>query len=116
MGSYNALKELCNAYQIRKNPATTFATGALAGIVTVYATQPLDTVKTRAQTAAGASPQQAFVSVWRDSGVPGFWKGSTMRLGRLIFSGGIIFTVYEKTLDLLYHSELIEVNSKLQVL
>lgn len=30
-----------------------------------------------------------------DYGVRGFWKGTTMRLGRTVFSGGILFTTYE---------------------
>lgn len=102
MGSYNALKELTRSFQIQQNPVTTFLTGATAGIITVYVSQPLDTIKTRVQTASGASTQQACKEILRGSGIRGFWKGSTMRLGRLIFSGGIIFTVYEKILDTIY--------------
>jgi len=29
-------------------------------------------------------------------GIRGFWSGSTMRLGRLVLSGGIVFSVYEQ--------------------
>jgi solute carrier family 25 citrate transporter 1 len=99
MGSYNYLRELSKTYQIAQNTATTFATGALAGIITVYATQPFDTVKTRAQSAIGASTVKALTSVLRDSGVRGLWRGSTMRLGRLVLSGGIVFSVYEKVVS-----------------
>lgn len=104
MGSYNAIKEASRKYNAPQNAASTFAIGGTAGIITVYATQPLDTIKTRAQSAAGANPAQAFSSVLRDSGITGFWKGSSMRLGRLVLSGGIIFTVYEQTLALLQFS------------
>jgi hypothetical protein len=38
-----------------------------------------------------------FISIFLDDGVKGFSRGSTMRLGRLILGGGIVFTVYEKT-------------------
>ncbi|KAJ4381472.1 CtIP- endonuclease [Didymella sp. IMI 355093] len=96
MGSYNVLKEASKKNSLPQNSATTFAIGALAGTITVYATQPFDTIKTRAQSARGASTSEAFRSVLLQSGLRGFWSGSTMRLGRLIFSGGIVFTVYEK--------------------
>ena len=96
MGSYNYLRELLKSYNIQQNTATTFATGAVAGIVTVYATQPFDTVKTRAQSAIGATTSEALKSVLTDEGVKGLWRGSTMRLGRLVLSGGIVFSVYEQ--------------------
>jgi solute carrier family 25 (mitochondrial citrate transporter), member 1 len=96
MGSYNVLKNLCESYQLPRNSAVTFGTGAVAGVITVYVTQPFDTIKTRTQSAAGASTITAFRTVLAQDGVKGLWAGSTMRLGRLIFSGGIIFTVYEK--------------------
>lgn len=101
MGSYNVLKEFTRRQNISQNSVTTFATGAIAGTITVYATQPFDTIKTRAQSAKGASTGEAFRSVLLDTGVRGFWRGSTMRLGRLVFSGGIVFTVYEKVVTLL---------------
>jgi solute carrier family 25 citrate transporter 1 len=101
MGSYNVLKEASKKNSLPQNSATTFAIGALAGTITVYATQPFDTIKTRAQSARGASTGEAFRSVLVQSGVRGFWSGSTMRLGRLVFSGGIVFTVYEKVAALM---------------
>lgn len=101
MGSYNVLKETSRKNNLPQNSATTFATGAIAGTITVYATQPFDTIKTRAQSAAGASTGEAFRSVLIQNGLRGFWSGSTMRLGRLVLSGGIVFTVYEKISALL---------------
>ena len=73
----------------------TFGIGAVAGVMTVYATQPFDTVKTRTQSAKGAGTVEAVREIWVEGGVRGFWRGSTMRLSRLVFSGGIVFTVYE---------------------
>ncbi|KAL5379315.1 hypothetical protein DPSP01_008587 [Paraphaeosphaeria sporulosa] len=102
MGSYNVLKEFLRRKNLAQNSVTTFATGALAGTITVYATQPFDTIKTRSQSAKGASTSEALRSVLRETGVCGFWRGSTMRLGRLVFSGGIVFTVYEKIVALLH--------------
>ena len=101
MGTYNILKDYENSNQIAQSTALNFANGAVAGIVTTYATQPFDTLKTRSQSAKGASTVEAFKSVWADDGVRGFWRGTTMRLGRTVFSGGILFTVYEQVVKVL---------------
>ncbi|KAL2828101.1 putative tricarboxylate transport protein [Aspergillus pseudoustus] len=96
MGSYNILKDLRQKYGIRENGLTTFLMGAVAGTVTVYATQPFDSVKTRAQGLGGMGVRAALEGILADHGVRGLWRGSTMRLGRLLLSGGIVFSVYEK--------------------
>ena len=96
MGSYNILKDYETRQHIPQNTATNFANGAVAGTITTYATQPFDTLKTRSQSASGASTMEAFRSVLADGGIRGFWRGTTMRLGRTVFSGGILFTVYEQ--------------------
>ena len=44
---------------------------------------------------------EACRSIFADDGVRGFWRGTVMRLGRTIFSGGILFTVYEEAAALL---------------
>lgn len=105
MGSYNVLKMAFISANIPQGTIATFGMGAAAGTITVYATQPFDTIKTRSQSAAGTSTRNAFVSILRESGVRGFWKGSTMRLGRLVFSGGIVFSVYEHVVSLLTNSQ-----------
>lgn len=96
MGSYNQLKEVSKSYNLSQNAITTFGTGAMAGVITVYATQPFDTIKTRTQSARGAKTFEALRSIYQEFGVRGFWKGSTMRLSRLVLSGGIVFSVYEQ--------------------
>ncbi|KAL6715330.1 hypothetical protein ACLMJK_007596 [Lecanora helva] len=96
MGTYNILKDFEGRKEVAQSTVTNFVNGAVAGTVTTYATQPFDTVKTRAQSARGASTVEAFKSVVVDDGVRGFWRGTTMRLGRTVFSGGILFTVYEQ--------------------
>ncbi|GKT44960.1 tricarboxylate transport protein [Colletotrichum spaethianum] len=103
MGSYNVLRELSKKHGFPNNSLVTFGSGAVAGVITVYATQPFDTIKTRAQSARGAGTLESFRKVLSERGVGGFWSGSTMRLGRLILSGGIVFTVYEKISSLLAH-------------
>ncbi|KAJ5447303.1 Mitochondrial carrier protein [Penicillium cf. griseofulvum] len=101
MGTYNVLREALKSRGIKPNVVTTFGIGALAGVVTVYATQPFDTIKTRAQGVQGAGIGEASRSVIRDYGIRGFWKGSSMRLGRLLLSGGIVFSVYEEVAAIL---------------
>ncbi|KAL9541113.1 hypothetical protein MBANPS3_009304 [Mucor bainieri] len=84
--------------------AHTFAAGAMAGIVTVYTTMPLDVVKTRMQGLDARTLYKnsfdCLVQVVKQNGIFSLWKGTTPRLTRLIFSGGIVFTVYEKV----YHA------------
>ncbi|KAJ5291267.1 hypothetical protein N7478_000518 [Penicillium angulare] len=104
MGTYNILKEVAKSQGAAPSVYTNFSMGALAGVVTVYATQPFDTIKTRAQSVQGAGIGEAVRSVLRDYGIRGFWKGSSMRLGRLLLSGGIVFSVYEEVAALLPHS------------
>ncbi|KAL8692658.1 MAG: hypothetical protein Q9218_002358 [Villophora microphyllina] len=101
MGTYNILKDFERSRDITQSTLTNFANGAIAGTVTTLATQPFDTIKTRSQSAKGASTVDAFRSVLFDDGVKGFWRGTTMRLGRTVFSGGILFTVYEQVTALL---------------
>lgn len=101
MGTYSVLKESAERHGLPNNTLITFGTGTIAGTVTVYATQPFDTVKTRAQTSIGATTKEALVGVLRESGVKGLWKGSTMRLGRLMLSGGIVFSIYEEVSSVL---------------
>ncbi|KAF7195562.1 Tricarboxylate transport protein, partial [Pseudocercospora fuligena] len=103
MGTYNAIK---SKYVSRygHSPtgiAETFAMGAASGFMTVYATQPLDTIKTRSQSARGERMSAAIVSIWQDGGLRAFWRGSSMRLGRLLFSGGIVFAAYEQISQLM---------------
>lgn len=101
MGTYNILKDLGRAYEVKQNTAMSFANGAVAGIVTTYATQPVDCVKTRAQSVAGEGMGEATRGIWKEEGWRGFWRGSTMRLGRTVFAGGILFTAYERVVEVL---------------
>jgi len=83
----------------------TFAIGGVAGLITVYITMPLDVVKTRMQSLdAPRLYRNSFhcaYKVFSENGIRGFWKGTTPRLTRLVMSGGIVFTVYEKTIVLI---------------
>ncbi|CAI5758870.1 unnamed protein product [Candida verbasci] len=110
LGSYNSIKTMIQQFQGIKanqslNSVTIFLIGSLSGIITVYTTMPIDTVKTRMQ-ALGAnklysSTLNCFITIFKNEGLLTFWKGATPRLGRLVLSGGIVFTIYEKMLVLL---------------
>ncbi|KAL2163825.1 hypothetical protein VTH06DRAFT_5884 [Thermothelomyces fergusii] len=106
-GSYTALKQLAEGYTApgeKLGSVGTFAIGGLAGLVTVYVTQPLDTIKTRMQSIeARATYGNSFrcaAIIFRQEGLLTFWSGALPRLARLIMSGGIVFTMYEKSMEI----------------
>lgn len=106
--SYSVLKSVQTQAGYGKSTVATFASGAGAGLITVYLTMPFDVLKTRLQ----QSPQQqggavaatrpsllsCGVSIVKKEGAKSLWKGTTPRLTRLIFSGGIAFTAYESVI------------------
>ncbi|KAJ9620880.1 hypothetical protein H2203_007466 [Taxawa tesnikishii (nom. ined.)] len=106
--SYTSLRQLAQSYVApgeKLGAISTFGIGGMAGIITVYATMPLDTIKTRMQSIeAKQEYKNSFncaARIFREEGVLTFWSGAVPRLGRLILSGGIVFTMYEKTMELL---------------
>lgn len=109
LGCYNKIKTTIQDYtnSPKDKPLSsglTFLVGAFSGVVTVYSTMPIDTVKTRMQSLNASkytSTLNCFATIFREEGLKTFWKGATPRLGRLILSGGIVFTIYEKTLTIL---------------
>ncbi|THH06495.1 hypothetical protein EW145_g4042 [Phellinidium pouzarii] len=83
----------------------TFGIGAVAGLVTVYTTMPLDVIKTRMQSLeARQHYRNSFHCAYRiftEEGILRFWTGTTPRLARLVLSGGIVFTIYEKVISVI---------------
>jgi solute carrier family 25 citrate transporter 1 len=96
------MKDYEKKRDIPQNTLVNFANGSVAGTVTTLATQPFDVIKTRSQSAKGTTTLEAVKSVLLDYGVRGFWKGTTMRLGRTVFSGGILFTSYEAAVKIVH--------------
>ena len=102
--TYSTLRALATKDGRKTGGVETFGMGAIAGIVTVYMTMPFDVVKTRMQSERASQYRGAFdcvATMLREEGVRRFWKGTTPRLMRLVLSGGIVFTIYEATLDAL---------------
>ncbi|VDB94058.1 unnamed protein product [Peniophora sp. CBMAI 1063] len=106
--TYTTLKQ---AVQTRTRPgqtlpsSVTFGIGAIAGIVTVYTTMPLDVIKTRMQSLDARGQYRNSVHcgyrIFTEEGLLRFWTGATPRLARLVLSGGIVFTVYENIIRVL---------------
>ncbi|KAF9791948.1 mitochondrial tricarboxylate transporter [Thelephora terrestris] len=101
--TYSTLKQFCQGATRggQELPTVvTFGIGGIAGLVTVYTTMPLDVIKTRMQSLEARSQyRNSFHCAYRiftEEGVLRFWTGTTPRLVRLVLSGGIVFTVYEK--------------------
>ena len=71
----------------------------------MYVTQPLDTVKTRMQSIEARSLyRNSFACgamIVRNEGFLTLWSGALPRLVRLMLSGGIVFTMYEKSIELM---------------
>lgn len=101
LGSYNTLKDIYRKYDIPPGRVLNLVTGATAGLITALATQPFDVIKTRAQSAQGTTTTRAVKDVFLEKGIRGFWAGTTMRLSRTVFSGAILFSVYENTASFL---------------
>ena len=106
--SYTSLRQAAQSYVApgeKLGTLSTFAIGAVAGTITVFATQPIDTVKTRMQSIDAKGHYKhsidCAVQIFKNEGVLKLWSGAVPRLGRLMFSGGIVFAMYEKTMELL---------------
>jgi len=98
--SYTSMKQMAQSYVApgeKLGTISTFALGAAAGTITVYTTMPLDTVKTRMQSIeAKKEYRNSFncaARIFREEGLLAFWSGALPRLGRLMFSGGIVFAM-----------------------
>ena len=90
LSSYTMLKQVAQGYAApgeTLGPVGTFGIGGLAGLITVYVTQPLDTIKTRMQsTDAKSQYKNSFlcaVRMFKDEGILTFWSGALARLVRL---------------------------------
>ena len=96
--TYATLKQLVQGTARPGQPlpsAITFGIGAIAGLVTVYTTMPLDVVKTRMQQLeARAQYRNSFHCAYRiftEEGVLRFWTGTTPMLARLVPLLGLPF-------------------------
>jgi solute carrier family 25 (mitochondrial citrate transporter), member 1 len=102
LGSYSSIKDFERRRGLAVDgPLVSFANGAVAGTVTTLATQPFDTVKTKAQQAKAVGTMESVRTIMAEDGIRGFWRGTVMRLGRTVMAGGILFTANEQALKML---------------
>ncbi|VUC24376.1 unnamed protein product [Clonostachys rosea] len=106
--TYTTLRQLAESWIApgeKLGTISTFVIGGMAGTVTVAVTQPLDTIKTRMQSIEAkqlyGNTIKCAVSIFKNEGVLTFWSGALPRLARLVMSGGIVFTMYEKSMELM---------------
>ncbi|KAI0104334.1 mitochondrial carrier [Nemania sp. FL0031] len=107
-GSYTSLKQLAESYTApgeKLGTVATFGIGSVAGAITVAVTQPLDTIKTRMQSIEArqvyGNSVRCAAMIFKHEGILTFWSGALPRLVRLVLSGGIVFSMYEKSMDLM---------------
>lgn len=90
---FTAYSTIRDAWQKQLQPGqkldgvATFTVGAMAGLITVYITQPLDTIKTRMQSIDARAQYRnsidAAVKLVRNEGALALWAGAVPRLARL---------------------------------
>ncbi len=92
LGVNDYLRDMfCDYDRTRETMAQQVAAGALTGLVQVVATNPMEVLKIRLQTAeAGASP----LAVVRELGARGLYNGSAVTLMRDVPYNVIFFTTY----------------------
>ncbi|KAK6352689.1 hypothetical protein TWF730_009502 [Orbilia blumenaviensis] len=104
-GSYMTMKQLAQSYippGEKLGSAATFGIGAMAGTITVYVTMPIDVVKSRMQSLHASQYRnsvECFYRIATEEGIRALWSGAVPRLARLMMSGGIVFTLYEKSME-----------------
>ncbi|KAH9976813.1 mitochondrial tricarboxylate transporter [Lactifluus volemus] len=74
--------------------SVTFGIGAIAGLVTTR----MQSLEARAQY---RNSLHCAYRIFTEEGILRFWTGTTPRLARLVMSGGIVFTIYEKVIVLI---------------
>lgn len=77
--------------------------GATAGAASVFGNTPLDVVKTRMQGLDAkkyANSWDCALKLWKEGGLPAFYKGTLPRLLRVCLDVGITFTIYDSIMEL----------------
>ena len=78
--------------------------GAIAGAASVLGNNPIDVVKTNMQGLEAhkyKSSLECFVSIYKNEGVGGYYKGAGARLSRVVLDVAITFTLVEHIRNLL---------------
>jgi len=82
----------------------TFLAGFIAGAASVFGNTPIDVVKTRMQGLEAHKYKNSLYCTWsiaKNEGLLAFYKGTTPRLGRVCLDVALVFTFYDKILQML---------------
>lgn len=87
------------APRVSKAQLLNLFSGGFAGTVSSTITSPLEVVKTQLQASSGAtsSPLAIAKSIYKQDGIPGFWRGLPPTLVGIIPARSIYFASYEGT-------------------
>jgi solute carrier family 25 phosphate transporter 23/24/25/41 len=80
-----------------RNPLVPLVLGALSGIIAQTICYPLDTVRRRMQLKGVVYPNtvMAFVTIFKQEGMPGFYRGMTPNALKVMPNNAIRFAMYE---------------------
>jgi solute carrier family 25 (mitochondrial S-adenosylmethionine transporter), member 26 len=89
--SYLAKRKNCRESEVQMNFWNNSLNGCLAGSIAGYIVTPVDVIKTRLMTRdlnmKNQSVKEIVVQILKEDGIPGLYRGATMRLLYLSFGG-----------------------------
>eukprot|EP00760_Papus_ankaliazontas_P034375 PhM_4_TR715/c0_g1_i1/m.104836/K15100/SLC25A1, CTP; solute carrier family 25 (mitochondrial citrate transporter), member 1 len=83
----------------RKSAAWNGISGVIAGCISVCINQPADVVRTRMQSAVYGSSWACCVALYKEGGVPIFYRGTLPRMARVGPNVGLTFTLFPVVRD-----------------
>lgn len=97
------------------SPVVAFLAGGISKIAALLSTQPLSVLKARLQeqrsnvdmgdTPKYSNGRDAFLKIWRNEGISGFYKGVGPAMWRLALHSAMFFTLLEHAKSYLLHFE-----------
>ncbi|KAG7046637.1 mitochondrial tricarboxylate transporter [Colletotrichum scovillei] len=105
--------------QLEGGVGSSLVLGGVSGVFTVYASMPIDNIKTRMQSVQSAEARytgmvDCAARILKSDGGFAFWRGTSPRLVRLTLSSGITFTVYDQVVRLMKSAQADRKASDLQ--
>lgn len=100
---YDGLLEMYKKYSGNKvvTPVWNSAIGATAGAISQTIAFPFDVVRKRMmagkQDGVALSMGQTFAKIWQEEGVPGFFKGLSINMVKIIPYSALQYTIYGET-------------------
>ena len=98
------IRRLSRKYNIKENDVKldfihNAINGSLAGSTAGFIVTPIDVLKTRQMThdinRKSVKSRELFISIYKENGLPGLFRGASMRVLYLSFGGSAFFGIYE---------------------